>query len=108
MRWIEDPFVGNSAAENYFKTKSKIDRRKPHKMVYLLVLNKNSKSLLDIIPSHFLIQNSYPTSNLLAVGMAGSKPEAIEMISQILAMTYSERGDYNISQYIKAHHTGAS
>ncbi len=107
MRWIQNPFVGNSAAGTYAKTKRRIDHRKTHKPVWVLALNENSKGLMELIPSPVLLQKQYPTNSLLLIGMAGSKSEAMEMASQIITMAHTERRDFDVQQYIQTHDTGA-
>lgn len=100
MEWYDSPVLGNSVAKRYEKIKRKINRKKVHPSVYLLVVSKTGKYPLEIIPSPVLLQKNYPADDLLVIGMAGTVTEKKELIQAVLTQVYEARGDFDVKEYL--------
>ena len=68
-------------------------------MVYLLALNSDSSSVLEIIPSSCFLQKNYPTDGLRIIGICGNRREAKEMCRSLIEEVWREQGDFDLASY---------
>ncbi len=99
MLWYDDLCVGTSVARGHRILIYKINHRKLHPVVYLLALNSDSSSVLEIIPSSCFLQKNYPTDSLSIIGICGNRREAKEMSRDLIEQVWREQGDFDLAAY---------
>ena len=70
MKWYDDLYVGESIVHKTNKIKWKIRHNAGQINIYVITLASSEKNLLDIIPSHELLQKGYPKKQLYVIGLA--------------------------------------
>ena len=104
MDWYQEFYAGESIAGKKEKVKQKILRNAGMVNIYVITLSSNPENLLDIIPSWELMQNCYPKSELLVVGVDRGYENAIELASVIIMDVYQETGTFQIRDYFLEKH----
>ncbi len=99
MDWYQEFYAGESIAGKKEKVKRKILRNAGMMNIYIIALSSNPENLLDIIPSWELMQNCYPKSELLVVGVDRGYENAIELASVIIMDVYQETGTFQVRDY---------
>ncbi len=100
MIWYDDLYFGDSVAHGRRVLIYKINHRKLHPMVYLLVVNPDSESVLEIIPSSCFLQKNYPADHLKIAGICGTRREAKEKCTELIGQVYREQGDLDVAGYL--------
>lgn len=101
MKWYDDLYVGESIIHKTNKIKWKILHNAGQINIYVITLASNRENLLDIIPSHELLQKGYPKKELYVVGLAKGYEEAIEVAASIVDEVYRQTGAFDIASYLK-------
>lgn len=101
MKWYHPLQVGESVRDSKRKVIRKIKKCSPFTGAYLICLPSNSQNLLDLIPARELAQKDYPKENLRVIGIAGSKDEAIEMVSELVVRTLKAQNNTDVYSYLK-------
>lgn len=104
MDWYQEFYAGESIAGKKEKVKRKILRDAGMMNIYIIALSSNPENLLDIIPSWELMQNCYPKSELLVVGVDRGYENAIELASVIIMDVYQETGTFQVRDYFLEKH----
>lgn len=99
MIWYDHLFLGRQCRQRANRLKYKIANRLMHPGVYLLVLPQTKGAVLEIIPSVLLLQENYPTDQLVIVGMAATKTEALGLVEEIVGKMYAQQGDFDLAAY---------
>ena len=100
MRWYEDIYVGYNLLEEKRKTIRQIKNGKMMLNTYVIALPSNDYDTLEIYPSNVLIQKWYRDYDMVIVGIAGGKEEALDMLQLIIMDCYNDTGSVNVKQYI--------
>lgn len=100
MVWYEDLYVGTSIVHKTNKIKWKIRHNAGQIDIYVITLASNPKNLLDIIPSHELLQKGYPKAGLNVVGLAKGYAEAVEVAVSIVEEVYHKTGTFAVRKYL--------
>ncbi len=110
MKWYDDLYVGESILHKKKKIQWKILHNAGQLDIYVITLASNKNNLLDIIPSHELLQKGYPKKDLYVVGLAKGYQEAIEIATSIIDETYRQTGAFKIAAYLeqKRKHSGSA
>ncbi len=100
MRWYEDIYVGYNLLEEKRKTIRQIKNGKMMLNTYVITLPSNDYDTLEIYPSNVLIQKWYRDSDMVIVGIAEGREEALDMMQLIIMDCYNDTGSVNVKQYI--------
>ena len=101
MRWYKHLYVGEMAKRKRYPLISRIRYQKLQKDAYVITLPEHGKNLLDIYPSYVLLSSWMKKENLLIVGIACGKEEAMETAGRIIMETYRNTGTFEVSQYLQ-------
>ncbi len=94
-------YLGNGIdREHLDKLKSRLRRKPMLTSVCLLILSDNESDQLDIVYSKQLAQPVYGEYPLKIAGMARTKEEAYELVSQIVEDCLSARKDCAIKEFL--------
>lgn len=102
MFWYDELYLGKKCLHRANRLKYKITNRIPHQQVYLIVLPQSNHTVLEMIPSSLLLQESYPAEDMRVIGMGASRAEAMELIRQIIDEVYRLQGNFDVSAYMNA------
>ena len=58
-------------------------------------------NLLDIIPSHELLQKGYPKKQLYVIGLAKGYDEAVEVAASVIDEVYRQTGAFEVASYLR-------
>ena len=100
MRWYKDLYVGYSLLSKKRETIKKIKRGKITFDKYVIALPFNDYDTLDIYPSYVLLQKRYRSSDMVIVGIAQGREEAMDMMQLILMDCLHDTGGLNVKDYI--------
>lgn len=100
MIWDDHMFIGKRCRTRYKSLQRRISDGRAHPGVYLLVLPQSEHAVLEIIPSLLLLQKYYPGENLRIIGMGATRGEALSLAEQIIAASFTLRGDADIEAYM--------
>lgn len=103
MRWYNDLYVGYSLLDKKRQVMKKIKNGKPQFNKYVIALPFNDYDVLDIYPSNVLTQKWYRESDMVIVGIAEGKEEAMDMMQLIVMDCLGETGGLKVKQYIMEH-----
>lgn len=101
MIWYEKLYVGESIVHKKNKIKWKIRHQAGQIDIYVIALASNTKNLLDVIPSHELLQKGYPKKELTIVGLAKGYDEALTVAASIVEEVYRQTGTFAVRSYLK-------
>lgn len=100
MRWFKDLYVGYNILTEQNRIVEEIKRGEFQIAIYVLTLPENDYDVLEIYPSNVLIQKKYKDSDMVVVGIAGGKEEALDMMQLVIMDCYEDTGDVNVKKYI--------
>lgn len=101
MNWYSRLYVGRNAQSNKHRIISKIKKNKPQMGIYVLTLPANNENVLDIYPANTLLQPHYRQSDILVVGIAKGRSEAMELMTQIVMEAYEFTGSYKVRNLVE-------
>lgn len=101
MKWYRDLYVGESIVHKKNKIKWKILHNAGQLNVYVIALASSHNNLLDIIPSHELLQRGYPKKELYIIGLAGGYEEAVETAAAVVNEVYRQTGGFEVVSYLE-------
>lgn len=106
MKWLFPLYVGVNAEDKKEKIVSGIKLGKPLINSYVLTLPACKANQLDIIPAIELMQPYYKNHELVIVGIANGKTDAINLVSKIALEATSKLGKADILSYLKTDRMG--
>ena len=96
MKWYDDLYVGESIVHKTNKIKWKIRHNAGQINIYVITLASGEKNLLDIIPSHELLQKQ-----LYVIGLAKGYDEAVEVAASVIDEVYRQTGAFEVASYLR-------
>ena len=106
MEWYDELYVEESIRQKEKKVRWKIRHNAGQINIYVITLASNPQNLLDIIPSHELLQKGYPKKGLYVVGLAKGYDEAVDVAVSIIDEVFHETGAFEVAAYLKAKSRG--
>ena len=103
MKWYDDLYVGESIVHKTNKIKWKIRHNAGQINIYVITLASGEKNLLDIIPSHELLQKGYPKKQLYVIGLAKGYDEAVEVAHISGKKGGEKQNDRRVTHNLKNH-----
>lgn len=100
MIWYKDLYVGYNLLERKREVIRKVKKGKAQFNVYVITLSQNDHDLLEIYPSNVLIQKYYKNSDLVVVGIAYGKEEAMDMLKLLFDDCMADTGGVQVKEYI--------
>lgn len=101
MRWYKDLYVGERARKKRYKLISRIRYSKLQTSAYVIIPASNGNNILDIYPAYALLHKRLKDSDLLILGIADGKDEAMEVAGKIIAQMYRENGDFDLRHFLE-------
>ena len=99
LKWIKRYYVGKGI-KGSVKIQAQINSGKPVTGVWLITLSEHPGNILEIVPAVLLSQKQLYDTCPTIVGMAGSKPAAIELVKKIIEKVYKKTGEFDAADYI--------
>ena len=100
MRWYDDLYVGYNLLDKKSQVMWKIKRGKQQFNKYVITLPFNDYDVLDIYPSNVLTQKWYKDSDIVIVGIAEGREEAMDMVQLIIMDCLNSTGGCKVKDYI--------
>lgn len=104
MRWYDKLYIGEIAKKKEKTILAKIRNHKFQFGVFVITLPANDNNVLDIYPSHILLQPYYKKQNMMILGIACGNDEALEVVQDIIMDSYQTTGDFRIKDFIESVH----
>ena len=101
MIWYKDLYVGYNLLERKREVIRKMKWGKQQFNVFAITLSRNEHDLLEIYPSNVLTQKYYKDSDLVVVGIAYGKEEALDMMQLVLQDCMEDTGGLDVKAYIR-------
>ena len=100
MKWFEDLYIGYNLLDKKNQVIKKIKKGKPMFNKYVITLPQNDHDTLELYPSNVLIQKWYMNSDMVVVGIAEGKEEALDMMTLIIMECYERTGGCKVKDFI--------
>lgn len=100
MIWYEDLYVGYGLLDKKRQIMRKINNGKLMFNKYVITLPQNDYDTLDIYPSSVLTQKWYRDSDIVVIGIAEGKEEAMDMMTLIIMDCLEQTGGVNVKEFI--------
>lgn len=97
MKWYKELYIGKSIEQKRDEVISDIIDNKKLKKRYLITLPANDKNMLDIITAKMGIIVSW--REVFVIGVASTKQEAVDMVTEIISTVYRETNAFKIEEY---------
>lgn len=89
MKFVHNMYVSDKIKHKLF-TIHQLKMGKSIKNIYLICIDKNSNSVMEIINSHEIHKQLYSNRDYIVIGIANSKNDAKQILLQIIQRVYSE------------------
>lgn len=104
--WYDNLYFDEENAKKKARLLRRLEKGKPEPNVYVLALpDSRDRNILDIFNSLELMQPHYKGRKKYIVGIARSKPAAVELAADIVGEMYSARGDFDLRAYLEFNET---
>lgn len=104
--WYDNLYFDEENAKKKARLLRRLEKGKPEPNVYVLALpDSRDRNILDIFNSIELMQPHYKGRKKYIVGIARSKPAAVELAADIVGEMYSARGDFDLRAYLEFNET---
>lgn len=100
MIWYEDLYVGYSLLDKKRQIMRKIKNGKPMFNKYVITLPKNNYDTLEIYPADVMIQKWYKDSDIVVIGIAEGKEEAMDIMVLIIMDCLNQTGGVKVKDFI--------
>lgn len=100
MIWYEDLYVGYSLLDKKRQIMRKIKNGKPMFNKYVITLPKNDYDTLEIYPADVMIQKWYKDSDIVVIGIAEGKEEAMDIMVLIIMDCLNQTGGVKVKDFI--------
>ena len=100
MKWFADLYIGYNLLDKKNQVIKKIKKGKPMFNKYVITLPQNDYDTLELYPSNVLIQKWYMNSDMVVVGIAEGKEEALDMMTLIIMECYERTGGCKVKDFI--------
>ncbi len=100
MIWYDDLFIGEGITPRKKKRIIRMtEKRSIFNGAWLLALSSGPDGLIDIIPARELKQRGYPQRDMLVIGLARDRDDAMELAGEIIGSFYKARGDFRLKEF---------
>lgn len=99
MTWHENLYVSEKASHESIRQFGRM-RKKFQFPAYMITLPANPDNLLDIMSAREIERNC-GYREVVVVGIASGKKDAIELVRDIIWDTYNNTGGFNIREYME-------
>lgn len=101
MEWSEQIYLDPKLEKHWKRIKWKIMHNIAQKEVYLLLLPLDGDGKLQMMSSLIFLQKRYPVTDYCIVGLASSKQNGFNIITQITSEVYEEYGKIDYNQFFQ-------
>lgn len=102
MKLIKNLYFGEEALKQKKELTTYIKRRKWQFGLYVITLSDNDENLLDLYETIQFEQNYYKKKDLLIVGVAVGRDEALTLVGEIINDIYQNTRGFNVKDYFLA------
>ena len=95
MRWAKDLALGESVKGEENRIIKKLTK-KEFRDYYLICYSLNPEEMLDLFPVRVVTNPHFPAEELLVLGIAGGREEAILVTTDLLEESFERTGDWDI------------
>ena len=99
MRFRSELYVGETIRDPE-KVKWKLEHNAGQFSVYVIAIAASEGDQLDIIHCGYLKQRFFDTENMLVVGLASSRQEAVGIVTEIAEQVVRETGGADLRGYL--------
>ncbi len=100
MWWLKNLYLGESVRGKEKEIRRKLRKNAADPGVHLLSISLQQGEMIDIIPSALLRQKAFPREELRVFGLAGSRDEAIDMLTDICRETMDVTGNADMRSFL--------
>lgn len=100
LNWYKNLYVGETVKKKEEKLIRKIERGRKIPGVYVVTLASNERDQLDILSVSQMEGRKKRGISPMIAGLAGSYPEALELVEQMAADVFQATGGGDIRTYL--------
>lgn len=106
MRFYKELYISDELNDTADTVIDKLASDKQQWNLYVVALDFRKRSQLEVMNSMLFLQDDFSTEQLLIVGIARGKEQALELVRQISEEVYAVCGTLSIRDYILQRHKG--
>lgn len=99
MVWYDKLLTGRHAGRRRKRIIADLESGKHIPGVYLITLAQNPDELLDIIPALMVNTPWFHSDDLLVLGLAAGRKEALSLVRDMVDTVYQATGSFDMKQY---------
>ena len=100
MKIYKELYVGEELRDKRDDVIEKLMKNEIQWSVYLILLGNHENSQLELVNSMYLAYDLFPRKDVLVVGIAKGKGQAMELTREIVDDIYSETKQLDIRHYL--------
>lgn len=97
--WNSRLYVGSKMKKKKDKVVASINNREATFGVYCIALASHPENLFDIIDANELLFPFYTNLDVMIIGLANGREEAVELVQDMLLEVYHSTGDFKVREY---------
>ncbi len=97
--WSEKMYIGDAIRKKSARVQKKLEGGKFVPDVFLITAPTNEANLFDILPTRELLFPYHKKRDILVYGIAKSKDEAVELVTEMLEDMYRDTGGLCSKEY---------
>lgn len=101
MKFLHDLYLGEEISPKVNQIVEKVNNNQVVPNLYLIALSTHEDNMLDLIPEWEVLQTAYPKEDILVVGLANGKKEAVAIVLGMIEESLQETGSADVRSYIK-------
>lgn len=102
IKCIKKPYIGEKIKKKSRKFLHNLIHQKKQYIGYVITLPVGGDGLLHLYPVYVLNQSYYQKQNIMVVGIAKDKQEALLLVQDIVNECYGHTGDIQVGSYLLA------
>lgn len=101
MHFIDRLYTGENAAKNRGEILRDLQEKRYRAGVFVITPPSNGNNILDIYPAKTLKAPYYEKKDLLVIGIAKGRQEALLLAGTIVSQMYEETGGFCLQEFLK-------
>lgn len=101
MVWYDHLYMGEKAKRHRFSIIQNIRQKKIRPGIYVITPPSNGNNVLDIYPAAVLFQEYYERQDLLILGIADGRRDALRLAGRIVGEMYEKTGAFRLDDFLQ-------
>lgn len=101
IHFAKQMIVSETIEKKTEKIMNKLIKKKLTSEIYVITFSSNKDNLFDIINANELLSPVYQRADLLVLGLAKGREEAVMIVKDMIELVYQQTGGFDVRAYYK-------